>query len=256
MSKQNNSLAPIISTIVVAILAIAVAIFAIVLISGEDNNSSVNTPADNGSSNVSEAFTPTQELVEECTYAAHDLVAANYKVVRLYITEGLAHLDEPYGNLPEDGYYTVNSNAYKTLDDISSLLNSVYTPDEAMRILTDIDGNGMQVYRNREKLVKVEETYEGSAEATEEASTSESSVQYGKKYVLGISADFAPDADYTKDWSSCRIAVTPISETECRLVVYLDGLTPETATEADADSVLETSMFKVGGSWKLTSFAY
>ncbi len=253
MSKKKTSLAPIISTIIVAVLALAVAIFAIILISGEEQNPS-STP-DGGNTSVTELFTPTQELVDECTYAAHDLVAANYKVVRLFITEGLSHLDEPYGNLPEDGYYTVDSTAYKSLDDITALLNSVYTPDEAVRILTNVNGDGIQVFKNREKLVKVEETYEGTAEATAEAST-DGGIQYKTEYVLGISADFAPAADYNKDWSSVQIAVTPISETECRLQVYLDGLTPDTATEADADSVLEIPMFKVGGSWKLTSFAY
>ncbi len=255
MSKKKTSLAPIISTIVVAVLALAVAIFAIVLITGEDNNSSdtPDQPAD--SSSTTEPFIPTQELIDECTYAAHDLIAANYKVVRLFITEGLNHLDEPYGNLPEDGYYTVDSTAYKSLDDITTLLNSVYTPDEAVRILTNVNGDGVQVFNNRKKLVKVEETYEGTAESTAEASN-EGGVQYDTQYVLGISADFTPAADYKKDWSSVRIAVTPVSEVECRLQVYLDGLTPETATEADADSVLQIPMFKVGGAWKLTKFAY
>lgn len=256
MSKQKTSLAPIISTIVVAVLALAVAVFAIILITGEDTTS--GGPSAGSDASASVPFSPTQELVDECTYAAHDLIAANYKVVRLYITEGLDHLDEPYGNLPEDGYYTVDSTAYKTLEDITSLLNSVYTPDEAVRILTNVDGNGLEVYRNREKLVKVEETYEGTAEVTAEpeSSTSDSSVQYKTEYVLGISADFAPAADYDKDWSSVRIAVTPVSETECSLKVYLDGVSPETATEDDADSILELSMFKVGGGWRLTSFAY
>ncbi len=256
MSKKNTSLAPIISTIVVAVLALAVAIFAIILITGEDSTSG-NASA-GGDTSVSTPFAPTQELVDECTYAAHDLIAANYKVVRLYITEGLDHLDEPYGNLPEDGYYTVDSTAYKTLEDITSLLNSVYTPDVAVDILTNVDGNGLEVYKDREKLVKVEETYEGTAETTAEpeGSTSDSSVQYKTQYVLGISADFAPAADYNKDWSSVRIAVTPLSETECSLKVYLDGVSPDTATEDDADSILEISMFKVGGSWRLTSFAY
>ena len=253
MSKQKTSLAPIISTIIVAVLALAVAIFAIVLIAS-DGNGNVSGGADG----TSAPFTPTEELVDECTYAAHDLVAANYKVVRLYITEGLSHLDEPYGNVPEDGYYTVDSTAYKTLEDITALLNSVYTPDEAVRILTNVNGNGLQVYNDREVLVKVEETYEGTAETTEEMqdSTADSGVQYKTEYVLGISAEFTPDKSYSKDWSSCRIAVTPVSESECSLKVYLDGLTPETATEADADSILHISMFKVGGSWRLTTFAY
>ena len=257
MSKQKTSLAPIISTIVVAALALAVAVFAIVLITGEDAPSEGNTSV-GGDTSVSAPFAPTQELVDECTYAAHDLVAANYKVVRLFVTEGLDHLDEPYGNLPEDGYYTADSAAYRSFEDISSLLHSVYTSDEAERILTNVDGNGLQVYKDREKLVKIEETYEGTAETTAEpeASTEDGSVQYKTEYVLGISADFVPAQDYTKDWSSVRIAVTPISENECSLKVYLDGVSPDTATEDDADSVLAITMIRTENGWRLTSFAY
>lgn len=255
MSKQKTSLAPIISTIIVALLAIVVAVVAIVLISGENNASSQGNPAADGSA-VSEPFSPTQEQIDECTYAAHDLVAAHYKAVRLFVTEGLEHLDEPYGNKPDDGYYTVDSTAYKTLEDITALLDSIYTAEETQRILTDLDGSGMQVYKNREKLVKIEETYEGTAETADEITNDSGSVQYATEYVLGIHMDFTPDESYTKDWSTCRIAVTPVSDTECRLVVYLNGLDPETATEADSDSILNMSMQKTDEGWRLTSFVY
>lgn len=249
MSKQKASLAPIISTIIVAVLAIAVAVVAIFLITGEDSGSSQGSP-DAGVSSAPTAFAPTQEQIDECTYAAHDLVAANYKVVRLFVTEGLDHLPEPYGNAPDGGYYTVDSTAYKTLADISELLNSIYTPDEVQRILTDL--NGMQVYKDRETLVKIDETDESTAEA----SNAGGSVQYATEYVLGIHMDFAPAEDYNKDWSTCRIAVTPVSETQCKLKVYLNGVDPETATDADADSILDMSMEKGGEGWRLTSFVY
>ncbi len=254
MSKQKVSLAPIISTIIVAVLAIVVAVVAIVLITSEDGPSSQSTP-DTGVS-APAAFAPTQEQVDECTYAAHDLVAAHYKAVRLFVTEGLDHLPEPYGNEPDGGYYTVDSAAYKTLDDITELLNSIYTAEKSASILTDLDGKGIQVYKNREILVKVEETYEGTAEPTAEATDDSGSVQYATEYVLGIHMDFVPAADYGKDWSTCRIAVTPVSETECKLVVYLNGVDPETATDADADSVLNMSMIKGSEGWRLATFVY
>ena len=254
MSKQKASLAPIISTIIVAVMAIAVAVVAIVLITGEDTPTS-QTPSDTSISSPS-AFSPTQEQVDECTYAAHDLVAAHYKAVRLFVTEGLDHLPEPYGNKPDGGYYTVDSTSYKTLEDITTLLSSIYTAEEVQRIITNFDGNGMQVYKDREMLVKVEETYEGTAEPTAEATSDNGSVQYTTEYVLGIHMDFAPAENYGKDWSTCRIAVTPVSETECTLKVYLDGVDPETATEADSDSILDMSMVKGNEGWRLNSFAY
>ena len=47
------------------------------------------------------------------------------------MTEGLYHEDEPYGNLPEDGYYTVNSTDYNSLEQIEELVRSVYAEDAA-----------------------------------------------------------------------------------------------------------------------------
>ncbi len=257
MSKQQKkSLIPLISTVIVAFAAIAVVVVALLLINGESKTPSQGSGTSDITSDTS-AFKPTQELVEECTYAAHDLVANNYRVVRLFITEGLAHEDEPYGNLPEDGLYTVKDNEYKTLEQIEELVNSVFIEEEAVRVLGNIDGKGLAVYQNREKLVKVEAdptTAETTSEATAEAE--DSGIKYETEYVLGISADFAPAADYTKDWSSCRIAIVPRSETLCELTVYLNGLDETTATEADKDGVLSMTMVKIEQEWRLEKFVY
>lgn len=248
MSKQNNSIIPLISTIVVAVLAIAVVIVAIFVIAGDNGGAS----SGGGDGSVaSQPFEPTQELVDECTYAAHDLVADNYRILRLFVTEGLQYEDEPYGNLPEDGLYTVSSSEYKTLDQIEELVNSVFVEEEAVRVLDNIDGKGLAVYQNREKLVKVESAADGTVEASEEAS----GIRYEKEYVLGISADFVPDTDYAKDWSSCRIAIIPRSETLCDLIVYLDGLDENTAA-ANSESVLGMTMVKVEQDWRLEKFVY
>ncbi len=249
MSKQKTSLAPLISTIVVAVLAIVVVIAAILLITGDDG--AVSSEGSTPDTSVAAPFKPTQELVDECTYAAHDLVADNYRIVRLFITEGLPYEPEPYGNLPEDGLYTVSSNDYKTLEQINELVHSVFIEEEAVRVMDNIDGKGLAVYQEREKLVKVE-LPDTTAEATEESA----GVQYEKEFVLGISADFTPDANYSKDWSSCRIAIIPRSETMCDLTVYLDGLDENTATEADSESVLKMAMVKVEQDWRLEKFVY
>ncbi len=248
MSKQNNSLIPLISTIVVAVLAIVVVIVAIFVIAGDNSGAS---HVDGSSVASSQPFEPTQELVDECTYAAHDLVADSYRVLRLFVTEGLPHEDEPYGNLPEDGLYTVSSSEYKTLDQIEELVHSVFVEEEAVRVLGNIDGKGLAVYQNREKLVKVESANDGTEEASEEAS----GIRYEKEYVLGISADFAPNESYAKDWSSCRIAIIPRSETLCSLTVYLDGL-DETTASANSESVLSMTMVKVEQDWRLEQFVY
>ncbi len=255
MSKQKQSLVPLISTIIVAVAAIVVAVVAIILLTSDNggNNSSQNDPA--STSSVVEEFVPTQELVDECTYAAHDLIAGNYKIVNLFITEGLPHFDEPYGNRPEDGIYTVDSKEYTSLKQIEDLVNSIFTEQEANRILTNIDGNGLAVYRNREVIVEVESAPESSEEGAEtEASDTEN--KFTTEFVLGISESFVPDTDYNKDWSSVRIAVVPVTASECRLMVYLDGVDPTVVTSADGNSVLEVSMIKSDNGWRLTKFVY
>lgn len=240
---KKNSTIPLIATIIVAAVAIAAVVIAIVTLNAGKGNT---TPGQQGG--VTNEFRPTQELVEECTYAAHDLVADSYKIVRLFVTEGLAHYGEPYGNEPEDGIYTVNSQEYSSLSQIEDFVYSVYTNSEAERILKNIDGNGTAVYRDREILVDDNSTVEGTAD---------SSHMYKTETVLGISADFAPDTGYTKDWSSCRIAVLPKSELECELTVYLDGLDENSEiTEENKGSVLEIPMLKVDGEWKLALFTY
>lgn len=243
---NKNSSIPLIATIIVAALAIAAVVIAIVTINASKGSGTQS--GQQGSDPAVSEFRPTQELVEECTYAAHDLVAGSYKIVRLFVTEGLAHYGEPYGNEPEDGIYTVNSQEYTDLSQIEELVYSVYTNSEAERILKNIDGNGMAVYRDREILVDDDSTVEG---------TSDSSHMYKTDIVLGISADFAPDTEYAKDWSSCRIAVLPRSEMECELTVYLDGLDENSeVTEENKGSVLEIPMIKVDGEWRLALFTY
>lgn len=256
--KKNSSTATLVATIVVAIAAIALAVVAVVTLTGNNRRPSVS-----GSSGVDINFRPTDELVEECQYAAHDLIKNNYQIIRLFVTEGLPHYDEPYGNAPEDGIYTVNSTDYTSLSQIEELVNSVFVSSEAERILTNIDGNGLAVYKNREILADVTDddtASEESSDASEstDAESSEETVSrphYATETVLGISADFKPDAGYSKDWSSCSIAVLPVSENECLLTIYLGGY-DENAESTDSDKVLETQMVKVDGSWKLSVFVY
>ncbi|MGN0649525.1 MAG: hypothetical protein ACI4KM_03740 [Oscillospiraceae bacterium] len=241
---STNNLIPLVSTIIVTVLALA----AVIILMVTTNN---KKPVQQTSSQVSsgQPFMASEQLIEECGYAAHDLFLDSYKVLRLYVIEGLAHNDEPYGNRPEDGIYTVNSSEYTELSQITSLVNSVFVEAEAERIITNIDGNGLAVYQNREIQERAEEPAEGTSEAP-------AAPVYVTKTVLGISEDFAP-IDYKHDWSTIRIAVKPTSETECELTVYLDGVDAASLTDENKDSVLETKMIKnENGEWRLTQLVY
>ena len=240
--KNTTSAGPLIATIVVAVLAIILAVVAILTLN-KSNEQPENRPASTTSADPT--FRPTDELIEECTYKAHDLVKASYKVIRLFVSEGLAHYPEPYGNEPEDGLYTVNSTEYGSLADIEALVNSVYVSSEAERIMN------LGVYRERTILAAI--VYEdNTAEASE---TAENRPLYEERKVIGIDAKFKPNDAVNEGWDSCSIAVLPKSETECELTIYLGGLDEETA-QTDPNMVLETSMVKIDGEWKLAKFVY
>ena len=242
-SKTQSNTSSLIATIIVAAVAVALAIIAVVTLNGSDEDTSASSTAGTVS------FSASAELVDECEYAAHDLIEKNIEIIRLFITEGLHHYDEPYGNLPEDGIYTVNSTDYTSLEQIEELVHSAFVNAEAERILTNIDGNGLAVYQNREILVDAVYTDEATSESAE------SRPLYTTETVLGISADFVPDSDYDKDWS-CSIAVSPVSETQCELTIYLGGLGDGGVDDVDPENILETAMVKIDGEWKLSVFVY
>ncbi len=247
--KQKESLVPLISTLIVAVLAIGMAIAAIVILNGSDDND-VNSGT--GTTTASQpTFQPSEAFNEECEIAIPKLVEGNSRIISLFMTNGLPHEDEPYGNLPEDGLYTVNSSEFATLADIEDFVKSIYTDSEAERILTNIDGSGMAVYQVRKITVKVEETYEGTAE-----STAESTIQYEDKYVLGINADFVPDTAYSRDWTDLNYSYEPVTETECDITLYFNGYTPTEDTQPAEGDVLNLKMVKIGTEWRLTALGY
>lgn len=244
--SEKKSKAPLIATIAAAVLAVAavVVLFFVLRKPTEGNDSS------DGSGNGS--FQPTQEFNLECTYAAHDLIAQSYEVMRLFVFDGLSYLTEPYGNEPEDGLYTVNvdsTSKYTKLEEIEELVKSVYTDEAAEKILHDIDGNGLSVYQKRKVLVEAE--YDDS-----EPESDESRPMYVEEEVLGISASFKPDKSKKSLWASSSVRVEPKSETTCDLTVYLGGGVND-STDLSAiseDVIVRLGMIKTENGWRLTEF--
>ena len=66
----------------------------------------------------SQGYEPDRELADEMKDAVISLISDNYTVLRLYYIRGLSHKDEPYGNAPEDGYFSVDSDKYTSLSQI------------------------------------------------------------------------------------------------------------------------------------------
>lgn len=244
-SKKNQSNIPIISTIIVAAVATALAVAATIMILTSDSSdkTSSQTPV---TSSIDTAYL-TEQYQEECKEASYALLRQSHEILRLFVTEGLFHEDEPYGNLPEDGYYTVNSTDYTSMQQIEELVYSVYAEDAAQKILKNIDGNGLAVYA-------VDKVYEKA----EKPATAEGTAEPGEQYVtvekLGISADFTPDP--SKSWTNCAITIDYYEEGRCGLTVYLDmtSATAEAVSEADEGSVLEMTMIKLEDGWRLTDF--
>ena len=138
-TKKNQNNTSLIATIVIAALACAAAIIAVIMLNLPGSGNNGGQAQNSGAQNNTAAYL-TQEYRDEVGLAAHDLLDDSHEILRLFVTEGLHHNDEPYGNLPEDGYYTVNNTDYD-LDKIETLVRSVYVEDEADRVLHNIDGS-------------------------------------------------------------------------------------------------------------------
>lgn len=202
---MTNNKPAFIATVIVALVAVAVAVFAFWKIAQDKQETDLMQTDKNAT------YIPTEEISEEMKDAAELLIRNNYAVVKLYYTRGLPHEEEPYGNRPEGGVYFVDSQEYKTLDDVQKILDETFFEEEASRIKSDPHGYG-PVYLERE----------------------------GR---LGISESFTPDTDYPVNWENPSYEVKAKSDIECTLEVTL--LVNETeATE-------KVTMMKLNGEWRL-----
>lgn len=199
--KQNSSL--IIITVAAAVLAVAAVIFLIITVAGSSSGS--------GGSDAEDTFIPSEELISETEQAAYALLPENYKIYQ-YFTEGMSVLEEPYGNKPEDGYYTCSNDSFETFDDFCDYVRSVYIEKTASKLLTDPFGSG-PVYAN-------------------------------DNGALGLSADFEPSEEEGLSWANVEFVCTPVSETQCLIQLTLK--------DSDGNDVVkEVNMLLEDGQWKL-----
>ena len=205
--KKQQNISAIIITVIAAMLAAAAVIFLVITISGGDGDNG-------GQPAITEdpGFIPDQELISEAEQAAYDLLPENYKVYQ-YLTLGMSVKEEPYGNLPEDGFYTCVNESYPTFEAFCEYVRSVYTVHTAEKLLTDPFGNG--------------------------------AVYGDDNGVLGLSVDFEAAAEPGLSWADVHFTCIPMSETDCLIEVVLK--------DADGKDVSKSvSMALEDGSWKLT----
>ncbi len=233
MSKKNT--AATIATIIVAVLAIATTLFLLYQTSQQQIQDNQYN------------YIPSDEVNEEMNMNAVTLIKNNCEVFRIYLQYGLPHQAEPYNNVPEDGYYTVKSDSYKTMSDIEKLVNSTFVEKEANRILTNVNGDNIAVY----------------AEETDED---------GNKGI-GLDMNMVDEngrfkaLDYGYTWSNAKFTLRPKSNTECDIIVELNPA--EVASSVDADTsntasgdgasdikTVTANMLKVNGEWRLQKLAY
>lgn len=157
-------------------------------------------------------------LAEEMKDAAQELVANNYEVLSLYYIHGMDHKDEPYGNTPEDGYYTVDSDEYISLAQLEELVDSTFLADQARTVKSNPLSYG-PIYKERNN---------GD---------------------LGIIANFTP-MDYDISWENPQFSIEPQSETDCVINITLHNRT-------SGDEVkLAGEMTKTEEGWRLKTILF
>lgn len=256
MSEQNkgkttSSISTIVATAIVALLAVA-AIIVLIVISKKPNEE--QTPQNSLIVDSADG----QALADECGENAQTLVAGNYRIVRLFVSEGLPHKDEPYGNRPEDGYYTAVSDEFKTYEELDAYVRSIFTFEEASRILLKMpsdpadaqNSNLVSIYKPRDEYVDAATvSSDGTASASGGAS-------YVKQSVLGINARFKPNTDYKKPWGSISIKILPVNEEECDITIYLGADKDVDFSSVEDSDILHTKMIKENGEWRLTQLVF
>ncbi|MBO6301283.1 MAG: hypothetical protein J6N15_02470 [Ruminiclostridium sp.] len=209
---------------VAAVLAVAVFFVVLHFIGGDKKPAEASEPA--ASASQTEETEPPKEsgyeadrdLANEMFDAAADLIYKNYTVLRLYYTKGLDHKDEPYGNAPEDGYYTVDSDTYTSLEQIEEIVDSTYVKSCATEIKTNPLGYGA-IYKTRENGT------------------------------LGIIENYTP-MPYDMSWENPQLEIDPQSDTECIINITIHNKTD------GAEVPLTATMVKKSAGWRLQTVIF
>lgn len=203
--KKSANISSIIITVLAVLLAVAAVIFLIVTFFGKNGKDPDSTRPD-------DSFIPTSELVSSAEQAAYDLLPKNYKIYQ-YFTKGMTTKEEPYGNKPEDGFYTCVNEDYKNFDEFCDFIRSVFTEMTAATLITDPFGNG-PIYGN----------------------------DNGE---LGLSAKFVPTKEDGLSWENVKFTCTLLSETECMIDITLKD-------SSGNDVKKEVKMVIEDENWRLT----
>ena len=201
----------------------AIAVFAIVMnmnggkapvVSGDNNITTTTTVTVEEPS----GYTPEAELSVEMKDAAIELLGSNYEVLKLYFTTGLQHQDEPYGNAPEDGYYTVSDSEYSSLSQLEELVDETFVSAQAKAIKENSLGYG-PIYKERD----------------------------GGE--LGIIENFTP-MTYDTSWDNPQFTIDPVSDEECIINVTLHNRT------SGDEVALAGEMVKTEDGWRLKTILF
>jgi len=139
-------------------------------------------------------FVPSEEFEDEVYDGVYRLIRDNYTVLRLFYTEGMAHREEPYGNPPEDGYYTADTDEYNSVGEIYAVVDRTFIAEEAARI-------------------------------------KETAVYKEKNGVIGINANFEK-MPYDINWENPDVEIEFISETLCGLTLTFHSANSEVERKA------------------------
>lgn len=210
-----------------AVISVAVFFVALNMTGGkipETNTKPAETTAVSGSETqknekpAEAGYKADKELVNEMFDAATKLIYDNYTVLKLYYTKGLPHKDEPYGNAPEDGYYTVDSDDYTSLEQIEEIVDRTYIKSFADEVKKNPLGYGA-IYKTRDN---------GS---------------------LGIIENYTP-MQYDRSWENPNLEIDPVSDTECNITVTIHERSD------DSEVPVTAAMVKNGDGWRLSSILF
>ena len=205
--KSEQTTASLIITVLAVLLAICAVIFLVITTTSDESGNN------NPNKSQTTEFEASEELINAAQQVAYDLLPKNYKAFQ-YFTRGMKHDEEPYGNLPEDGFYTCTNDDFPDFATFSEFINSIYVQQTAEKLLTNPFGNG--------PLYGVDDTG-----------------------ALGLSSNLVPSEEEDLSWNDARFICLPVSETECKVnVVLKDSLGNEVEKE--------TTMALENGQWKLS----